>query len=226
MISVIVPVLNEAAALPPMLQWLLAESGEFEVIVVDGGSTDDTAGAAGRFAPVRLLHSPRGRGAQMNAGAAASTGGTLLFLHADTQLPAGAIARLDAAMRSEARWEAGAFRHRFHPTDWRLRLVSLGNNLRCRRSRVFFGDQAIFVRRSLFDAVGGFPEVPVLEDVVFCERIRERTRAVLLPETVTTHPRRFLHHGVWRTTWRGLVILARHSMGLAPLGHGFTDAVR
>ena len=222
----IVPVLNEAGALPRTLQALLSQPGDFEVIVADGGSSDDTAALARAFPGVRLLAAPRGRGAQMNAGAAAAHGETLLFLHADTRLPHGALVRLETNLRSGAPWQAGAFRHRFEPTDWRLRLVSAGNNLRCRISRVYFGDQAIFVSRELFERVGGFAEVPVLEDVIFCERLREHTRAVLLPEAITTDARRFLHHGVWRSTWRGLLILARHRLGLNPSGNGFSDEVR
>ena len=225
MISVIVPVLDEAAALPAALDALLAQPGDFEVIVVDGGSGDATCDIARARAGVRLLQAPRGRAAQMNAGAAAARGELLLFLHADTRLPAGAIAALDAAQRRDG-WQAGAFRHRFAPQDWRLALVSWGNNLRCRRSRVYFGDQAIFVRRELFERLGGFPVVPMLEDVIFCERLRGVTRAVLLSEAVTTDARRFLHHGVWRSTARALLILARHRLGLRSSGRGYVDAVR
>jgi GT2 family glycosyltransferase len=162
----------------------------------------------------------------MNAGVRAARGDVLLFLHADTRLPDGAIARLGEMLGRDARLQAGAFTHRFEPTDWRLRLVSFGNNLRCRRSRIYFGDQAIFVRRTAFERAGGFPEVPILEDVIFCERLRRFTRAVLLPDRVTTDPRRFLHHGVWRTTWRGVMILMRHRFGFSPGGLGYTDEVR
>lgn len=228
MISVVMPVLNEAAALPGALAALLAQAGDWELIVVDGGSSDGTPAvvpvpAAGR---VRLLHTQRGRGAQMNAGAAVARGDTLLFLHADTRLPTGALARLDAAIACGVSWQGGAFRHAFAPTDWRLRLVSAGNNLRCRRSRVYFGDQAIFVRSALFQRLGGFPEVPVLEDVMFCERLRTHAATVLLPEVVHTDSRRFLHHGVWRSVWRGLRILLRHRLGLPVDGQGYTDTVR
>jgi rSAM/selenodomain-associated transferase 2 len=224
-ISVIVPVLNEARVLPAALAELLAQPGDFEIIVVDGGSRDGSREIAGAFAKVRLLEAQRGRALQMNAGAALARGDLLLFLHADTRLPAGAIAALDAA-RARAAWHAGAFRHRFAPADWRLRIVSAANNLRCRWSRIYFGDQAIFVRRELFERLGGFPAVPMLEDVIFCERLRRVTRAVLLRDAVTTDARRFLQHGVWRSSLRALVILARHRLGLPPGGHGFADEVR
>lgn len=226
MISVIVPVLNEAQALPACLRELLSQPGAFEVIVVDGGSSDATPAVAGAVPGVHLIEAPRGRGAQMNAGAAAARGDTLLFLHADTRLPPGALARLQQRLDNQPQLQAGAFRHRFEPTDWPLRLVSAGNNLRCRLSRVFFGDQAIFVRRGAFDRAGGFPQQPILEDVVFCERLRGVTRAVLLDEAVSTDPRRFRRHGVWRTTARGVLILLRHRLGLPPGCRGYTDEVR
>lgn len=226
MISVIVPVRNERRALPGLLDHLLAQPGDFEVIVVDGGSTDGTPALVGGAGRVKLVTSERGRGAQLNAGVRAARTDAFLFLHADTRLPIGAIARLDRMLQRNPALKAGAFRHRFEPTDWRLRLVSAGNNLRCRISRIYFGDQAIFARRSAFERAGGFPEVPVLEDVIFCERLRAFTSAVLLHESVTTDSRRFLHHGVWRTTLRGVLILVRHRLGFAAVGLGYTDEVR
>lgn len=226
MISVIVPVLNERKALPGLLNHLLAQPGDFEVIVVDGGSTDGSPELVGGSAGVKLVRSQRGRGAQLNAGVRAARADAFLFLHADTCLPLGAIARLDGALQRNPALEAGAFRHRFEPTDWRLQLISAGNNVRCRISRIYFGDQAIFARRSVFDRAGGFPEAAILEDVRFCESLRKFTPAVLLNESVTTDSRRFLHHGVWRTALRGLLILARHRLGLSAPGFGYTDEVR
>ena len=225
MVSVVLPVLNEMKALPALLAALCAQPGEFEVIVADGGSTDGSLDWLRGQPQVRLVQCGKGRAVQMNAGAAVAGGDLLLFLHADTRLPDGAIAALDAA-HQRGDWQAGAFRHRFAPQDWRLGLVSWGNNLRCRISRIYFGDQALFVQRALFERLGGFPRVAALEDVIFCERLRRHTRAVLLPQAVTTDARRFLHHGVWRSTWRALTILARHRLGLPALHHGFADEVR
>lgn len=226
MISVVLPVLNERKALPEVLRHLLAQPGNFEVIVCDGGSTDGTVDLLRQFREIQLVTAPRGRGSQMNAGARVARGDVLLFLHADTRLPAGAIARLDGWLQRNPCVEAGAFRHRFEPTDWRLRLVSAGNNLRCRMSRVYFGDQGIFARRSTFERAGGFPEVPILEDVMFCECLRRFTKAVLLDTAVTTDSRRFLHHGVWRTILRGVLILIRHRLGFSSSGLGYIDQVR
>lgn len=219
------PVFNEASVLQTALAKLFEQSGHFEVIVADGGSSDGTAELAAGIPTVRVVHAPKGRAVQMNAGAREAHGDLLLFLHVDTTLPPAALARLDA-LHAAGVWQAGAFRHRFTGADWRLRLISAVNNLRCRRSRIYFGDQAIFVSRSLFESVGGFPELPFLEDVVFCERLRQVTRAVLLQDVVQTAPRRFLHHGVWRSSWRAVSILVRHQFGLKNPGHGYVDEVR
>lgn len=226
MISLIIPVLNERKALPALLDHLRSQPGNFELIVVDGGSTDGTLEIARACSHVTLVTSRRGRGVQMNAGARIARGDVLLFLHADTRLPPAAIVRLQGLLRRRCEVEAGAFRHRFEPTDWRLRLVSAGNNLRCRMSRIYFGDQAIFARRPTFERAGGFPDVPILEDVIFCERLRCFTSAVLLDMAATTDSRRFHQHDVWRTTLRGVLILARHTIGLQPRGRGYTDEVR
>lgn len=225
MISIIVPVLNEAKVLPATLKALFEQSGDFEVIVADGGSTDGSRDIVAVHKGVVLVDAPAGRAIQMNAAAMVARGDLLLFLHADTQLSPGAIAQLDAAHKAGL-WRAGAFRHCFAPTDWRLRLISAVNNLRCRCTRIYFGDQAIFVSKALFNELGGYPVVPMLEDVMFCQRLRRVTRAVLSNETATTDSRRFLHHGVWRSTIRALVILGRHALGLPQVTRGFSDEVR
>lgn len=224
MLTVIVPVLDEARIVRAALDELLAQAGAFEVIVADGGSSDGTCELAESMPGVRCVRSGRGRGAQMNAGAHAARGDVLLFLHIDTRLEPGALQAVQAAVADGL--QAGAFTHRFSVRDWRLRLISAGHNAKCRLNGIYYGDHGIFVRRDLFERIGGFPEVPVLEDVIFCERLRRHARGRLLPQVATTDARRFLHHGVWRTTARGLWILARHRLGLDPVGRGYTDAVR
>jgi glycosyltransferase involved in cell wall biosynthesis len=173
MVSVVVPAYNEEQALPHTLNALLRQEGTYEVILVDGGSSDRTRAIAESFGFVhlagqherppcyRLLTANKGRASQMNAGAGAARGEWLLFLHADTVLPAGAIQRLNE-MQLNVAVQAGGFMHRFSGNDWRLKLISWLDNVRCRCSRIIYGDQALFVRGSLFENIGGFPNQPIL----------------------------------------------------------------
>jgi rSAM/selenodomain-associated transferase 2 len=198
LISIVIPAYNEEAALPAALAAVFRQTGRYEVIVVDGGSSDATEAVVAHHVGVTLLHSSRkGRGVQMNAGARWARGDWLLFLHADTLLPAGALDRI-AALNADANCLAGGFRHRFAGDDWRLRLVSWLDNLRCRVSGIVYGDQALFVRADVFAQLGGFAEDRVMEDVEFGERLLTLTRPLLLAERVVTDPRKFVQRGVWR----------------------------
>ncbi|MFQ5993057.1 MAG: glycosyltransferase family 2 protein, partial [Nitrospiraceae bacterium] len=149
MISVIIPTLNEERLLPSTLTALFDQRGKYEVLVVDGGSVDRTREIACRELRVQFLTAVKGRASQMNAGAEQAQGEWLLFLHADTVLPQGALARLNQ-LEADPSVQAGGFLHRFSGDDWRLRLVSFLDNFRCRRTRIMYGDQAMFVRRALF----------------------------------------------------------------------------
>jgi rSAM/selenodomain-associated transferase 2 len=206
MVSVIIPTLNEEKALPETLHQLLRQSGDFEVIVVDGGSIDHTGDIVRGESGVRLLTAPKGRASQMNTGAQHATGNWLLFLHADTQLPEGALARLNT-LETDAAVQAGGFLHQFSGTDWRLRTLSYLNNLRCRCSKVMYGDQAMFVRRTLFEWLGGFPNEPILEDVLFSRKLVRIITPVLLAPPVITDSRKFVQMGIWRSAVRGALIL-------------------
>lgn len=206
MISVIIPAFNEEKALPATLRALLPEPGDYEVIVVDGGSTDATRDIVQAELSLRLVTAPKGRASQMNAGARCATGELLLFLHADTILPEGTLRRLNE-LEADDRVQAGGFLHRFSGTDWRLRLVSFLDNFRCRHSRIIYGDQALFVRRALFERLGGFPEQPILEDVAFCEKLVKVVTPVLLAPPVVTDSRKFVKMGIWRSFARVLLII-------------------
>ncbi len=225
MISVVMPTLNEAQALPGTLSALLSQPGDYEVIVVDGGSRDRTCEIAESFGRVRVMHAPKGRANQMNAGAAVAQGEWLLFLHADTLLPEGALLRLNA-MEGDTSIQAGGFRHCFSGTDWRLRAISWLDNFRCECSRVIYGDQALFVRRWLFQAVGGFPAQPILEDVAFCDRLLPHTRPVLLPSSVVTDARKFITMGIGRSFLRVLLIILHVQFRLPILPRVFFQDVR
>jgi rSAM/selenodomain-associated transferase 2 len=225
MISVIIPAYNEEKALPYTLSTLLAQSGECEVIVVDGGSSDRTCDIARASSDVRLFTAPKGRASQMNAGASRANGEWLLFLHADTVLPDGALRRLND-MESDQAIQAGGFMHQFSGDDWRLRLISFLDNFRCMRSRIIYGDQALFVRRTLFERLGGFPNQPMLEDVAFCERLIKETTPLLLFPPVITDARKFLKMGIFRSFVRVLLIILHVEFRLPVLPTAFFQDVR
>ncbi len=221
MISIIIPTLNEELALPRTLALIAGQNYPHEIIVSDGGSTDATGDVA-QQAGVRWLQAPRGRGAQMNAGAKLAGGEWLLFLHADTHLPADAL----RAVRSlPPDIEAGCFHQAFSPAPLLLRLVSRLHNWRCKRTRIMYGDQAMFVRRHVFEALGGFSET-ALEDVRLSERLRERAAPALLPATVVTDARKFLAHGTLRSLYRIVLLLLCHRYNRPLLGRQFFDPVR
>jgi len=225
MISIIIPVYNEERVLPLTLAHLGGLPGRREIIAVDGGSSDRTLSLLRAQPEVHVLQAAKGRASQMNAGAAAARGEWLLFLHADTRLPDDALTQLSARER-DPHLQAGGFRHRFSGRRCSLRLISWLDNQRCRLTRIVYGDQAMFIRRDLFVRLGGFPDRPVLEDVVFCQRLRRTTRPELLPDYVVTDSRKFEQMGVWRSLAQVLLILACHRAGLPLLGKQFFRDIR
>lgn len=225
MISVIMPAYHEGKVLPSTLAALFAQTGEFEVILVDGGSSDRTCEIARRFPAIRVLAASKGRASQMNAGAKQAIGEWLLFLHADTILPVGALQRLNE-MEHDQTVQAGGFMHQFSGDDWRLRFISFLDNFRCTRSRIIYGDQALFVRRTMFEELGGFPNQPILEDVAFCERLIKVTNPLLLYPPVVTDARKFVKMGVWRSFVRVLLIILHVEYRLPVLPRAFFQDVR
>ncbi len=201
--SIIVPVLDEAAGVVAVLDALapLRAQGH-EVIVVDGGSTDGTVALCQPRAD-RVLDAPRGRARQMNAGAAAANGAVLLFLHADTQLPTGAAGLVHGAISQGAVW--GRFDVRITGQSAMLPVIAHCMNWRSRLSGIATGDQAIFVRRDVFERVGGFPDQPLMEDIEISRRLRAIASPTCLRDCVQTSGRRWESRGVWRTIvlmWR------------------------
>ena len=202
-LSIIVPVLNEGSTIAVQLAALqpLRAAGA-EIVLVDGGSSDGTADLAQPLAD-RLIVAPRGRAVQMNAGARASRGEVLLFLHADTLLPAAADALVVRAIEDGALW--GRFDVRIAGTHPLLRVVERLMNWRSRLTGMATGDQAIFMRRDAFERAGGFPEIPLMEDIALSRRLRQIAPPACLHEPVTTSGRRWEKHGVLRTIllmWR------------------------
>jgi rSAM/selenodomain-associated transferase 2 len=204
MLSIIIPVLDEAANIAPALQALapLRARGA-EVIVADGGSHDDTVTRAAPLAD-RVVVSARGRATQMNAGAAAARGHALLFLHADTRLPADADRIvLDALTRPQRAW--GRFDVTIEGRHPLLPVVAAAMNFRSRLTGITTGDQAMFVTRQAFDAAGGFPQIALMEDITFARNLKRISRPVSLRARVTTSGRRWEARGVMRTIllmWR------------------------
>jgi rSAM/selenodomain-associated transferase 2 len=212
-ISVVVPALDEEAQIAAALASARAP-GVREVIVVDGGSRDATVRVARQHADA-VLSAPRGRAAQMNAGAAAARGDVLLFLHADTRLPPRFAAAVLAALADPA-VVGGRFDLRLVPGTPLLRLVGALINLRSRLSRIATGDQALFVRRSVFEALGGFAALPLMEDVAFTGALKRRGRIACLREQVETSSRRWLRDGPLRTILLMWWLRLLYACGVAP----------
>jgi rSAM/selenodomain-associated transferase 2 len=217
-LSIIVPVLDEAAVIAATLQALQARRGAaLEVIVVDGGSADATMALAQPLAD-KLITAPRGRARQMNAGAAAATGDVLVFLHADTILPEGAPAAIVGAIPAEqahpptfsevariGSFAWGRFDVAITGQAVLLRVVAALMNVRSRVTGVATGDQAMFMTRAAYDAVGGFPDQPLMEDIEMSRRLKLLGAPVCLKARVSTSGRRWERRGIWRTIflmWR------------------------
>ncbi len=202
-LSIVMPVLDEAAGIRATLQALapLRQRGA-EVIIVDGGSSDTTVALATPWAD-RVLVAPKGRARQMNAGASQARADVLLFLHADTRLPARADEQVSAAMAGGALW--GRFDVSISGRPFMLIVVAALMNVRSRCTGIATGDQAVFVRRTTFEAVQGYPDQPLMEDIELSCRLRRHAAPACLRARVTTSGRRWEARGVWRTIflmWR------------------------
>jgi len=212
-VSTIIPALNEAQGIAQAVERAWA-SGATEVIVVDGGSTDDTLSIAKRT-NCQAMSSSAGRATQQNAGAAAATGDVLLFQHADNWLVEKGCEQIVAAMQ-EKDVRCGAFRQQIEAEGTIFRWLEGGNAWRARRRGLPYGDQAIFVERELFEAVGGFPAEPLMEDLLLMKTLRRETKPVLLPGPVHVNARRWQKHGVIRQTARNWCLLLAHRFGVSP----------
>jgi rSAM/selenodomain-associated transferase 2 len=198
-LSIIIPALNEAANLPLLLAQLapLRARGA-QVIVADGGSRDGSPELLADLA--QWLPAPRGRARQMNAGAAIASAEVLWFVHADSQLPADADQLIAAALANGQHcW--GRFDVAISGRPWMLKVVARMINWRSRLSGIATGDQGIFLLRSTFESIGGFADLPLMEDVQLCARLRRISKPACIRQRLTTSGRRWETRGVWRTIW-------------------------
>jgi len=209
-LSVVVPALDEAAEIEAAVGGALAEGAE--VLVVDGGSRDPTSRLAAQ-AGATVLHSSPGRARQLGVGAMNARGEVVLFLHADTRLPRGWATAVRDALADTA-VVGGAFRFGFDRPGPLLRVVEWGTRLRVTLFRLPYGDQALFVRRSVLEAIGGVPQVPIMEDLDLVREMKGRGRIALLALPVTTSARRYRARGIARTVLRNAVASSAWALGL------------
>lgn len=211
-VSVIIPVLNEAERIADVIASTRA-AGDCEVIVVDGDSDDDTVAAASTADQV--LQTNRGRANQQNVGGQQATGDVLLFLHADCTLPAGAIGSMQAALR-DTTVVVGCFRQRIDAPGLLYRWLESGNALRVNLFKWAYGDQGIFVRRDVFEQLGGFPDLKLMEDLFLVKSLKNRGRLVQLNDRLRVSARRWQRSGVVRQTARNWTLLALAQLGVSP----------
>jgi rSAM/selenodomain-associated transferase 2 len=197
-LTIIIPTLNEAENLTRLLPRVLATCPQAEIVLVDGGSSDDTREMVSRFSRVRFLASAPGRARQMNSGARAAQGTNLLFLHADTFLPPGTQAAIREAL-ADPGVVGGRFDVRFDSERPIFRIIAALMNFRSRLSGISTGDQALFVRRRTFEDLGGYPDIPLMEDVEFTRRLKRQGRLACLRPRVITSARKWEREGVLRT---------------------------
>ena len=212
-ISVIIPTLNEKDALPATLA-SAARTPQLEVVVADGGSRDGTIQIA-RDWGCRVISTSPGRARQMNRGAEESQSEYLIFLHADTRLPE----KFQDCVRgtlAEPKVAAGAFRLQIEGSRGFLRLIEAGANRRSRYFQMPYGDQAIFLRSELFREVGGYPDLPIMEDFELIRRLRRRGRIALAPSSALTSGRRWKELGILRTTLLNQIVILAYLAGVQP----------
>ena len=211
-VSFVIPVLNESGRIASLLDHLTARFPDAQLVVVDGGSSDDTVAQAMPRCSQLLLSNP-GRALQMNLGAEVASGDYLLFLHADSH-PEFDGPALQRELSDSPAW--GFCPIRLRGAGWSLRLIGYCMNLRSRLTRVATGDQMLFLRRELFEESGGFDAIPLMEDGAFCKRLRRLAPPHIVSQPVTTSSRRWRERGVWRTVLQMWWLRLAYVVGVSP----------
>ena len=214
MISVIIPTLNEAHNISACLERLYEARHPFEVIVADGGSQDQTLAIVSHFPRVQQIFSERGKGRQMNAGADLASGDTLLFLHADTYLPPDGLRLIHIAM-SDPDVIGGSFSLSFDANNLFLKFYSLCS--RINHILFTYGDQALFVGRETFRSIGGFRDIPIMEDIDIQRKLRRKGKFKKIGTPVVTSARRYLKHGVIRQQILNTLLVILYYSGVSPV---------
>ena len=211
-ISVIIPILNEAKILDKTLSQLHTELGHHELIIVDGGSSDNSVCIAEKYGAV--IASERGRAKQLNTGAAAATGDILLFLHADVWLEPGALAAVETAL--SAGYIGGGFRQKIDGRSILYRSIERAGDIRGKYLKVFYGDSGIFLARADFEKIGGFPDVPILEEMEFSKCLRKLGKTTLVVPHIHLSARRWETRGIIRTTVNNWLITFLYFLRVSP----------
>lgn len=212
MISVIIPALNEAKILDQSLSRLSPQLKDHELIIVDGGSTDETPLIAKRYG--RVIAAERGRANQSNVGAAGARGDILLFLHADVWLDTGAIKGVEKAISSG--YVGGAFKQRIDGDHPLYRLIERTANFRAKRLRILYGDGGIFICRAHFNQIGGFPDIPIMEEVGLSRKLRRCGEVTLVEPGIHISARRWQKNGILRTTLTNWLITLLYLLRVPP----------
>ncbi len=213
MVSIIIPVLNEEKAIPALMENLCSQEESCEVIMVDGGSTDQSVEICSKYKDLTVITSENGRANQMNMGAGIAKGNVLLFLHADTLLPKGGIKSIEAAMGEEDT-VGGSFYMKFDMENFAFRFFSAFT--RINSAYLTYGDQAIFIRKSVFEEIGAYKQLPILEDFEIQKRLRKNGKFVKLPLAVITSARRFLHNGIFKQQLLNIAMVCAYELGCSP----------
>ncbi len=212
----IVPAYREGEEAGLLIHLLSRHPLVFEVVVSAFDCSPSFYRVLKRITKIKQVEAPkRGRGAQMNFGAAASKGDLLLFLHADSYPELGGLEEMAGTLRRGA-WVGGAFRLKFNRRDWRYRLKAWGANLRSKTLGMPYGDQGYFVRREVFEKLGGYKNLPLFEDVDFFDRLKKEKPWVLLSSAVVTSARRWEKQGYWKATLKNTLWIVLYKLGVSP----------